>query len=421
MNFFTEYGVIIIFYAVIGILIYINRKKFDFEAKFIMMLRTKIGLKLMRFIGTKAQGLIRFLGTIGIYFGFIGMIGSTYMIIDGLFKLFFVPEAPPTFAPVIPGVKIPGFDVFVPFWYGIIALFIVVVIHEFSHGVVAESYRLRVKNSGFVMFGPLLGAFVEPDEKQLKKASTKKQLSVYAAGPFSNILLTILLIVLFGFTPMFAGALGMNSEKLDRFTEHTSVINFAEVWPELHSIGAMEIGHTQPGSGAAKAGIPNNTIITSINGIDIRKNSTAFAEELLNMKPGQEVVLSNDNESWTVITGKHPENESRGFLGIAGLSYEQKESAEAKEKYGNIGYNTLVILFNQIFWIIILSLGIGLANLLPLGPVDGGRMLLAALETRFDKKKAQLIWKKISLIVFLCIIILVIIPFAKGIFGAVIG
>src|SRR5690606_16185594 len=38
--------------------------------------------------------------------------------------------------------------------------------------------------------------FVEPDQKALEKASPKKQLSMYAAGPFSNILLGILMIIL---------------------------------------------------------------------------------------------------------------------------------------------------------------------------------------------------------------------------------
>ncbi len=419
MTFLTEYGTIILFYLIIGLLIYKNKKKFDIESKFIMILRTRIGIKLMKKISKKAGGLIRTLGIIGVYIGFIGMIGSVYMIIDGLYKLFFVPGAPPTFAPVIPGVKIPGFEVYVPFWYGIIGLFIVVVIHEFSHGVVAESNKLRVKNSGFVMFGPLPGAFVEPDEKELRKASTKKQLSVYAAGPFSNILLTIILIILFGFTPMIAGALGMQGENINKINDKISIINFAKIYPEMYKTTGIKIGYTEPGSGAAKAGIPNGTIITMINGADIRKNETKFSEEILNLKPGEKVIIGNDNKTWTIITGEHPKNKSRGYMGIAGLKFLQEENKEAKEKYGKIGYRTIIIIFNQILWIIILSLGIGLANLLPLGPVDGGRMLLAALESKLKKEKAEKIWKKVSAIVFLSIIILIIIPLIKGIIAAI--
>ena len=35
-------------------------------------------------------------------------------------------------------------------------------------------------------------------------------------------------------------------------------------------------------------------------------------------------------------------------------------------------------------------------NLLPLGHVDGGRMLLVALQRYFDEKKALRIWKVVS-------------------------
>jgi len=56
------------------------------------------------------------------------------LLIKGLYELIFVPTAPPTLSLVIPGVQIPGSPIFVPFWYGIIALFTVILVHEFGHG-----------------------------------------------------------------------------------------------------------------------------------------------------------------------------------------------------------------------------------------------------------------------------------------------
>jgi membrane-associated protease RseP (regulator of RpoE activity) len=44
-----------------------------------------------------------------------------------------------------------------------------------------------------------------------------------------------------------------------------------------------------------------------------------------------------------------------------------------------------------------LSLGIGLANLLPLGPVDGGRMLQVSLQKIKGEEKGNKIWHKISI------------------------
>lgn len=422
MSFLAQYGSVIIFYALIIFLIYRNRKKFDFPAKIIAMYRTKIGIKTMERWGKKAEKFIKVLAIIGVVIGFIGMLATVYLILDGLFKLLFVPSAPATFAPVIPGVKIPGVEIFVPFWYGIIALFITIVVHEFSHGVVAEAYKMRVKHSGFVMFGPLPGAFVEPDEKQLRKASPKAQLSVYAAGPFSNILLTILLILLFGFLPLFVAASGnAPSEGLMKFTKYTSIVNTYSIRESLYEPVGLQILTVANDSGADIAGLEDNTIITSINGADIRANASAFVDEIIsftNLTPGQAITFSNDNRTYAITTLPSPENESEGRIGITfDQNFITQRSPEALEKYGRGGITFFEIMFQQLFWIILLSSGIGLANLLPLGPVDGGRMLLTALEQRFDKKKAQMIWSKVSLITFITVVILVIVPILKNIVG----
>jgi len=49
-------------------------------------------------------------------------------------------------------------------------------------------------------------------------------------------------------------------------------------------------------------------------------------------------------------------------------------------------------------WLAVLSLGVGLFNLIPLGPVDGGRMLLTALEHVTHKQRADRVWKSVSFV-----------------------
>jgi membrane-associated protease RseP (regulator of RpoE activity) len=62
------------------------------------------------------------------------------------------------------------------------------------------------------------------------------------------------------------------------------------------------------------------------------------------------------------------------------------------------------------YWLYVLNLGIGLFNLVPLGPIDGGRMLLAVLRKRYPEEKAMRIWKSVSS--FFLMIILINIMFA---------
>ena len=57
-------------------------------------------------------------------------------------------------------------------------------------------------------------------------------------------------------------------------------------------------------------------------------------------------------------------------------------------------------------WLVLFNLGVGLFNLLPLGPLDGGRMFLTAATTIFkNEKKAKLIFTIVSILGLILIII----------------
>ena len=132
------------------------------------------------------------------------MIFIFYYLIVATYKLIFVPNAIPALAPVLPGIKVlPGLPI-LGFWHWIITILIVAGIHEFSHGIYARYHKIKIKSSGFAFLGPILAAFVEPDEKQLKKKSKKAQLEVFSAGPFSNIITGFLLLLFIPliFTPI---------------------------------------------------------------------------------------------------------------------------------------------------------------------------------------------------------------------------
>ena len=191
MEFFLKYKVIILFYLVVATLIFIFRKKFDIQNKIIFLLRTKIGLNLMDRIATKHREWVILLGYIGAGVGFVGMVFISGVLIKNLYDLITVPSATSGVSLVLPGANVPGIGI-LPFWHWLFAIFIIAVVHEFSHGVVARAHKIEVKHSGIVFFGPVIGAFVEPDEKKMDKEQDIVQYSVLAAGAFSNILLSLL-------------------------------------------------------------------------------------------------------------------------------------------------------------------------------------------------------------------------------------
>jgi len=382
--------IIIIFYATIFFLVYKHRNKFEIEKlgkiPIVFLRRTKFGIKLINKIGTKHSKFLKILGYIGMIIGYIGMIAMFVLIAISFVKTFTQPDQPTGVSPVIPGVRIPGAQIFVPFWYGIIALFIVVVIHEFGHGVIAKAHKFKINATGFGLFAVLPVAFVEPDEKKIIKAKSKIQNSVYAAGPWFNVILSIItiLILLFIMAPL-----------------NNSVADYR----------GFSFSKIDENSSAELANLPVNTTFNKINNNDVLKVND-LSKELSDVKPGDIITMTDiNNNEYTVKLGSHPLDNNSAYIGIMGLNDEIGNTSIIDK----IILKIIEIISNLLFWIYVLSLGIGSANLLPIGPLDGGRMLYTTLRTKFDETKTKLIASKVSSITLIFLIVALIIPIIRAI------
>ena len=97
--------------------------------------------------------------------------------------------------PILPGVNLPLVE-------GLVAMAILMVVHEMSHGLLARVHKIKLENAGIVFYGILpFGAFVEPDEKQLDKVPEEQSNQVLVAGSASNMItamITLVVIVVLG-------------------------------------------------------------------------------------------------------------------------------------------------------------------------------------------------------------------------------
>ena len=382
LGFFMKNLSIIIFYSVIVVLILLFKNRFTVESKFILLYKTKLGISLMNFLSKKYRSFFRVLGYSGIGFGFVGMLFILFFLIKSSFSIFFKPSVEQSVSLVLPGTSIPGVGTLnFPFW--IITIFIIAFVHEFGHGVIARTHNIKVKSSGIVFFGPIIGAFVEPDEKQLEKSSDVVQYSVFAAGPFFNLLLTFIVVLL------------LNTALMPMFYSVSQPVG-------------VSFSSITPGFPAANAGLEPGIIISRVNNVSI-KNSDDFSNFMFCTRPNQTLVFESfDNKTFTLITKENPDFPSKGYIGVVGI----KDEFKPKQGFRAI-FNVLSYLIQLFRFLGILSLGIGLFNLLPLGVVDGGRMLRTFLLSSFKKKKALLLWKRISLCTLIVLLINLVGPFLK--------
>lgn len=379
LAFILKYKFILIFYLLVVFFIAYNWKKIEKQAKIIFLYRTKLGLRLMDKISQKLREWVILFGYVGMGAGFVGLVLISYVLINNLYALITKPEAVSGVSLVLPGVHVPGMGV-LPFWYWIFAIFAIAVVHEFSHGVVARAHNIPVKNTGLVFFGPILGAFVEPDEKKLRKEQDIVQYSVLAAGSFSNIMLAVvaLLFLNFAFMPLQETMVTPSGFSFDNY-----------------------VNNNLP---AAKAGIEPGTVITGIND-QKASNFQEFSDELAFYRPGESIVVNTAEKDYSLKLAANPDNEKKPFLGVLNI----KNEFDIKEQYesgvGKVLYVILNWLTGFLRWLFLLSIGIGLFNLLPLPIVDGGRMAQVFLHKLKGPEKGERLYHKVSLF-FLLVLLL---------------
>ncbi len=388
---FWEYGSIIIFYAIILLLVYFFRKKLRIEHKFIVMWKTKLGLRWMDDLSTRFRSFIVLLGYISIGLGFIGMAFIIVYMFVILIKMLITPVVTAQVGVALPGLlKVPGLGT-LPFWHWLISIFIIAACHEFAHGVVARAHKVKIKSSGFLMWGPILGAFVEPDEKQLSKMSDSKQYSIFAAGPVVNIVMAVVayLILIFAIPSLNATAV-----------EPAGVV----IIPILNQSYPLEL-----------AGINESIVINEINGVPIL-NVDNFSTIIRTIGPNETVTIRSNETYYTVTTVRNPNfpGDRRGFFGLYGGNILRPRTFfQKKTDVSHAWFNFVKFIQDLVIWFFILCSGIGLANLLPLGPVDGGRMVLTYLRSKYSEDKARHIWGVVSITTLVLIILIFIVQFVK--------
>ncbi len=377
----------IVFFIFISVLFSVNRKKLD--TKFIVpklvyfsMYRTTWGLKLMDSLANRFRIFFKWVGYTGIVVGFLGMLLMAVLLIANLVPLIKEPGGQQGVGVVLP-VKAKGIF-YVPFFYWVISIFVIAAVHEFAHGLIARVHNMKVKSSGFAFLGIIIpiipAAFVEPDEKELKKRPYSQQLSVFAAGAFSNIV----------FSVIFLGLVLAFSSFGNNHIEATGI-----------KITGYAEGNQTYGIESANVGIGETIIQIDNQKVSSQQNLSNY---LRTKKPGDTINLMTEENKYTILLHPNPDNESMAFMGAI-LEERAKFRIDVSENTNRILIGAYLWIFGLLYWLAALNFGIGIFNLLPVGPIDGGRMFQLASFKIFGKEKGSRVWVYIG--IFFLVIVLV--------------
>ncbi|MEM3112838.1 MAG: site-2 protease family protein [Candidatus Pacearchaeota archaeon] len=454
----------------IWVFFFLYKRKDHLKKEGILTLyKTQLGVKFIDYVGKKYKKTLNVLQYLSIFVGFLLMIVILFLLGLTLYTYIRFPEitdtvkAPPIL-PLIPYFPtIFGLEAFFPqiyFVYWIVAILIVAVAHEVSHGIFARFHNVRIKSTGFAFmtwFPLLFGAFVEQDDKQMLKKGKIAQMSILSAGVFANIIVTaiffLLLWFLFSLSFIPSGILiqgyplgdipiseikkingvdfndqflNMNESEVIEietsqnkfilsYENYLSQINLIEQDKSLNYIRAYY-----------DAPMVRNKIygaITKIDGIPIRSYED-LSETLLSYKPGDviliEIVNQNGTQIYNLSLAEHPINKGAAFLGVYHKSSYQVSgfrkflSNVLFFKDPSVYYvessKYHVFFYYLVWWITTINLLVALVNMLPFGILDGGRFFqLAILGLTKSDKSTKYVYKIIFYIILLIIILLMII------------
>ena len=368
-------------------------------------------LRVSRWISWGSLFLVPFVAGIGLY-----------LLISSLLNLLWNPAAGEAAreAGLAAYLLLPGVNPFLPLLYGWFAIVCAIAIHEGAHGITARSWGLKVNSSGllFLLFIPI-GAFVDVDEEQLKKASASVSSRVMAAGVGANVVVAVacligVLVLVAGLTPVIDG---------------------------------VYISNVQEGLPAEAAGLLPNDVLVSVDRVTVDR--IADLNIMLEDKnPGDVVeVTVARGDKWqdrfsTVVNLTRFEN--RTIMGInAGnlllkerLRNYQNVTLQVLPLYlippslasGSVPFSDFLapfythslgqgwhVLANLLFWVWFVNVNLAVFNALPIYPLDGGRMFNIALKRVIHRKGGEKLISAITIaatatVVFVLLII-ILIPF----------
>jgi regulator of sigma E protease len=324
-----------------------------------------------------------------------------------------------------------------PFWIQLLTFIggiaILIIIHELGHFFAARALKVEVEEFGigfpprlaklfefkgtkFTLNWIPLGGFVRPKGENdptvpggLAAASPWVRLGVLFAGPMANILVGIILSVII-------------------------IYNLGE--PDR-----VKIAQVSPNSPAAQAGLITGDVILAVNGQDVRSSDELYNIIYDNLGKETQIAYLRNGQTTTVILIPRDPPPADGAIGITmetivkptswgkafprGMTtaYEYTRSVlslpmriaqgeVSPEESRPLGYKGMFDVYQQIpnplWFFMIISMSLGIFNLLPIPALDGGRILLTLPEILIKRRIPPRYENMIHLVGFAMLLILLI-------------
>ncbi len=303
-------------------------------------------------------------------------------------------------------IGLPVINPIIPLWYGLLGLIIALVVHEFSHGILSAFAKIKIKSLGVLFLILPLGAFVEPDEEELKKVKKIKRIRVYAAGPGMNMIVALICALIFSWS--FMGSVspvhdGVLVTGVEEDSPAESILSPGALITSFNDTPIKNIDDFGDAIGLTKSGqtinitiyynhVFSNRSVTLANRYNYTKNEKHngtgyfginYAD--VNALPDR---LGRPFSSAKSFTGVFGNSMFYIALPLWGLSPFHSPITDVYEIHGLWSFlpaNAFWVLANIFYWVFWINLMLGLTNALPAVPLDGGYIFKDGADSFFGK------------------------------------
>lgn len=404
----------------------------------VLMVRTQRGKKTIDALA-RPKRLWNAIGDAGIALTLAGMVLITVFF---LWSVWFVLQ-PESNVPALGATEIiviPGVTPFVPLGYGLIALIVTLIVHEGGHGILARANNMKVKSVGLLVAVVPIGAFVEPDDLDMKVASRRQRLRVFGAGPavnfgFAAIFLATFALLMGSLAPMSGAHVGAtvaggpaqeagiavgDSILHVRPDSPSAPWTKVEDWPALLVYVTQQ---TQPGDrvqfflgdGATRT----LTMSNLWDGLSPAQQNAITTNQSIGLALCRERLPEPDP-----ATGAECFERLQGTSRMGIAAFQDSDFAPLEDPLGRNGRNLLFlfsmplaeigggesmlnvyapafyhepfhaqtfwVVANTAFWIFWINLAVGVTNILPMLPLDGGHIFRDAVGGIYQKVRPRL-------------------------------
>jgi membrane-associated protease RseP (regulator of RpoE activity) len=378
---------LIVFVGALAVLLYRDREKVQRQS-ILFYRKTEHGIEYIDRIAKAAPRFWNVYGWTGVVFGVLTIPTILYLVLLTFRETVSSGGTSGGASLVFPGITSEatfqsGIS-YIPAEYWVIGIGIMMFVHEMSHGIVARAEDMEINSVGWIVMGIIPGAFVEPkgenmlpdnDKEEQEDQEDKEengeedeggmtegmwdqgslgsQLKVLAAGSFANYITALVFAAL-------------------------SLFMFVSI---AHPVGVQYIA-AENGS-AIEAGMDNGTIY-SIQGERVRYFDQ-MSDVLENYSPGETVTLNTSKGEFNVTLGERNGSAHLGIYGfrsrgvLPAFSEMMRDQREIKPEYADYR-GALSWALDGLQIIALLNLLIGMFNMLPIKPLDGGQMVSAVVD-----------------------------------------